>query len=63
MLVDTFLRYTNARLKNKAAFKLPNRKPKIRCRLMKKQIDLAFKRLTKADIDKYFKTDDYEQHN
>jgi len=62
MLVDTFLRYTNARLKNNAAFKHPNRKAKVRLRLMKKQMDLAFKRLTKSDIDKYFKTDNYEQN-
>ena len=43
MLVETFLRYTNARLKNKAAFKPPNRKPKLRLRLIKKQMNLAFK--------------------
>jgi hypothetical protein len=45
MLIDTFLRYTNARLKNKAAFKPPNRLPKIKLRLMKKQMNLAFKLL------------------
>jgi hypothetical protein len=45
MLVDTFLRYTNARLKNKAAFKHPNRLPKIRRMLIKKQMNLAFKLL------------------
>jgi hypothetical protein len=54
MLVDTFLRYTNARLKNKAAFKHLNRLPKIRRKLMKKQMDLAFKIL---------KNKQHEQHN
>jgi len=54
MLVDTFLYHINLRMKNKAAFKPPNRKPKVKNKEWNKQIDAAFKRLTKADLLKYF---------
>ena len=55
MLVSDFLRVTKARHKNIAAFKNPNRKPKIWLRTKQRNLKIALKKLTRADITKCFK--------
>jgi hypothetical protein len=55
MLVLDYLQILKVRIKNLSAFKSPNRKPKVKLRKMKKAIDEAAKRITKAEIQKYFR--------
>ena len=53
--IGDYLKFIEILHKNKSAFKYPDRKHKVKSSRMKKEIDIALKRLTKADIAKYFK--------
>jgi len=54
MEIEEYLKFLKLRIRNLSAFKPPNRKPKVKLKKMKKAINEAAKRLTKAEIEKYF---------